>query len=264
MALSFDWKSFIPDFSASALEEGFRESLLLETGDGPLLAWEKDGDGPTVYLSAGIHGDEPAGPLAVLRLMKSGFFRDGRRWLLCPALNPGGLALGTRENRAGLDLNRDYLLKGTPEIAAHSAWLSRQPLPDVFVSLHEDWETEGFYFYEINLGEDNPGRAAAILSSISAHFPPEPGPEIDGHEVREPGWIYHRAEADLPDSWPEAIYLAKRGCPLSFTFETPSKACLESRISAHVAGLSRLLGEIGKDNPSERLRFAKQDVRNGL
>lgn len=264
MSLRFDWGTFIPEFSTLALGEGFRETLLLETDDGPLLAWEKDGVGSTVYVSAGIHGDEPAGPLAILRLMKSGFFRDGRRWLLCPALNPGGLALGTRESRAGFDLNRDYLIKATPEIAAHSAWLSRQPVPDMFVSLHEDWETEGFYFYEINLGEDNPGRAAAILSAISAHFPPEPGPEIDGHEVRSPGWIYHRAEADLPESWPEAIYLAKSGCPLSFTFETPSQACLEDRVSAHVAGLSGLLAEIGQDSRSERLPFARQDVRNVL
>lgn len=252
MAHSFDWKDSVGEFSALALGEGFRETLLLETGDGPVLAWEKDGDGPMVYLSAGIHGDEPAGPLALLRLMKSGFFRDGRHWLLCPALNPEGLALGTRENRAGLDLNRDYLLRATPEVAAHAMWLSVRPPPDVFVSFHEDWETEGFYFYEINLGDDNPSRASAILDAVSGHFQPEPGPLIDGHEVRGPGWIYHRAEADLPDSWPEAIFLAKRGCPLSFTFETPSRACLESRIEAHIAGLAGLLGAITKNSSVQR------------
>lgn len=244
MPQSFDWTAFIPEFSALARGEGFSETVLLETEDGPLVAWEKEGDGPAIYLSAGIHGDEPAGPLAVLGLMKGGFFRDGRRWLLCPALNPGGLALGTRENRAGVDLNRDYFLKTSPEVAAHSAWLMARPRPDVFVSFHEDWETEGFYFYEINLGEDSPGRASSLLAAVSRHFAPEPGPEIDGHEVREPGWIYHRAEADLPESWPEAIFLAKCECPLSFTFETPSKACLGSRVAAHIAALSVLLEEI--------------------
>ena len=32
--------------------------------------------------------------------------------------------------------------------------------------------------------------------------------------------------------WPEAIFLAKHGCPLSFTFETPSQAPLARRIAA--------------------------------
>ncbi len=240
----FDWPGFLPEFSASARIGGFRETVLMQTEDGPLIAWIKDGDGPTVYLSAGIHGDEQAGPLAALQLMQDGFFRDGCRWLICPALNPGGLALGTRENRAGMDLNRDYRLKSSPEIDAHSGWLSRQAPPDVFISFHEDWESKGFYLYEINLGEDNPRRAASILAAVSGIFPPEPGPEIDGHTVREDGWIHHRAEADLPESWPEAIFLAKHGCPLSFTFETPSCAPLGKRVAAHIAGLSALLGSL--------------------
>ena len=242
---AFDWPGFLPGFAAAAKEAGFRESVLRQTDDGPLTAWEKGGDGPMVYLSAGIHGDEPAGPLAALRLMQDGFFHGGCRWIVCPALNPGGLALGTRENRSGLDLNRDYLLMGSPEIAAHAAWLLRKGAPDVFVSLHEDWESEGFYFYEINIGEDDPDRAASLLAAVSAHFPPEPGPEIDGHTVRSPGWIYHRAEADLPESWPEAIFLAKNGCPLSFTFETPSKQPLEMRIAAHMNAMSALIRHIG-------------------
>ena len=247
MSSAFDWPAFVRDFSASARSCGFRDTVLMETEDGPLVAWEKGGEGPTVYLSAGIHGDEHAGPLAVLQLMHCGFFRDGYRWLVCPALNPGGLALSSRENRAGMDLNRDYLLKSSPEIAAHTAWLSRQPAPDVFVSFHEDWETKGFYFYEINLGDDNPARADSILAAVSTYFAPEPGPEIDGHEVRESGWIYHRAEADLPEFWPEAIFLAKSGCRLSFTFETPSGAPMGKRIAAHIAGFSALLGHFYKN-----------------
>ncbi|QTN32113.1 M14 family metallocarboxypeptidase [Akkermansiaceae bacterium] len=238
----FDWPAFLPEFSAAARACGFRHSTLMETADGPLIAWEKDGDVPITYLSSGIHGDEPAGPLALLEMMRAGCFHGTNRWMICPALNPGGLALGTRENRAGLDPNRDYLLKSSPEVAAHTAWLATRPVPDLFVSLHEDWESQGFYLYEINTGADDPRRAACVLAAVSPHFQPEPGPEIDGHEVRGPGWIHHRAEADLPESWPEAIYLAKSGCPLSFTFETPSCAPLGKRVAAHIAGLSGLLG----------------------
>lgn len=238
---AFDWPSFLPEFSRAALAAGFSPHTLLETEDGPIMAWERGGDGAPIYLSSGIHGDEPAGPLAALALMDIGAFPEGRHCIVCPALNPGGLAAASRTNRLGADLNRDYLHMFTPETAAHSRWLESRPIPGLFVSLHEDWETAGFYFYEINLGDDDTDRASDLLAAVSPYFQAEPGPEIDGHAVRAPGWIFHRAEADLPDAWPEAIWLAKRGCPLSFTFETPSLADLGSRVAAHVAGVRALL-----------------------
>jgi protein MpaA len=240
-----DWSSFLPSFSRAAGIQGFSAEVLIETEDGPVIAWERKGAGDPVYLSAGIHGDEPAGPLAALKLMETGAFPADRHCIVCPALNPGGLALNTRENRNGIDLNRDYLNKVSLETSAHARWLDGKPVPGLFVSLHEDWETAGFYFYEINLGMDDPRRASELLAAVSPHFPGEPGLEIDGHAVRAPGWIFHCAEADLPDSWPEAIYLAKRGCPLSFTLETPSRARLTDRVSAHVSGFSSLLRQMG-------------------
>ena len=242
----FDLPSFLGEFSLAAAARGFSRHLLLETEDGPILAWERLGEAPPIYLSAGIHGDEPAGPLAALRLMEEGAFPTDRHCIVCPALNPGGLVLQTRANRRGADLNRDYNILSCQETVAHTRWLSSRPVPSLFISLHEDWETAGFYFYEINLGEDNVRRATDLLSAVSAHFPAELGPGIDGHLLRGPGWIFHRAEPDLPDSWPEAIWMAKRGCSLSFTFETPSKAALKDRVAAHVDGSLALLDRLPK------------------
>ena len=79
------------------------------------------------------------------------------------------------------------------------------------------------------------------LQAVARWFPPEPAVLIDGHEIREPGWIYHAAEADLPNDWPEAIFLAKRGCPLSYTFESPSANCLDDRVAAHVAAVKAVV-----------------------
>ena len=200
------------------------------------MVWERGGDEPAAYLSAGMHGDEPSGPLAALELLENGAFDEGP-WLLCPVLNPSGVAAGTRDNADGIDLNRDYWNRRTPEVRAHAAWLEGLPCPTIFLSLHEDWESSGFYFYEINLGEDRPERAEAIFAAVSPWLPPEPAALIDGHDIRGPGWIYHAAEADLPDDWPEAIFLAKRGCPLSFTFETPSAMELDARVAAQVAAV---------------------------
>lgn len=230
-----DPAAFLREFRSEAEGRGFRSEALADTPAGPLLAFHAPVSPEAGYLSAGIHGDEPAGPLAALELLKQGAFDEG--WTLCPALNPTGLAAGTRDNAAGTDLNRDYLRRRSAEVAAHAAWLESRPVPGLFVSLHEDWESSGFYFYEINLGEDRPQRAAAILGAVAPWFPPEPEASIDDHDTREPGWIYHAAEADLPDHWPEAIFLAKLGCPLSFTFETPSSARLMDRVAAHAAAV---------------------------
>ncbi|MEP4077490.1 M14 family metallopeptidase [Haloferula sp.] len=235
---AFDPASFLREFRAEAEQRGFSAETLTSTANGPVLAFTSPHAGPPAYLSAGMHGDEPAGPLAALELLRSGYFDQGMAWTICPALNPTGLAANTRENAEGIDLNRDYLRRDSKEVLAHAEWLESRDCPQRFFSLHEDWESTGFYFYEINLGEDHPERAATILDAVSPWLPPEPEALIDDHETRAPGWIFHRADADLPDLWPEAIFLAKRGCPLSFTLETPSSAKLETRIAAHVAAVT--------------------------
>jgi hypothetical protein len=237
MDVLFDWPQFLPAFERAAKHAGFAAQVLAETAAGPLVAWRKTGKGPRIYLSSGIHGDEPAGPLALLELMRAGFFAADADWAICPALNPTGLAAACRDNAQGTDLNRDYRLQQSHEVTAHAAWLAAGAVPDLFLSLHEDWEATGFYLYEINLGEDNPQRARGIIAAVGPWFPAEAGPDIDGHTPREAGWIFHEAEADVPEGWPEAIYVAKLGCPLSFTFETPSHAALAGRVAAQCAAV---------------------------
>src|SRR5262245_10382201 len=54
-----------------------------------------------VYLSAGIHGDEPAGPLAARQLVQENVWPPGIELWLCPCLNPTGFPLNRRENAKG-------------------------------------------------------------------------------------------------------------------------------------------------------------------
>src|SRR5580704_3810007 len=56
-----------------------------------------------VYLSAGIHGDEPAGPLAVLQLLREDQWPPDAALWVCPCLNPTGFAANRRENAEGID-----------------------------------------------------------------------------------------------------------------------------------------------------------------
>lgn len=236
-----DWLRFEQEFAREAEARGFGCVRVAESREGEVLGWRRGEGKPLVYLSAGMHGDEPAGPLALLELLREGVLDERLGWALLPALNPDGLRLGTRGNAAGVDMNRDYLRRETAEVAGHVAWLEGIPVPEVFVSLHEDWEVDGFYLYEIRHGEEREEETRALLEEARGVFRLEEGPWIDGHRVREAGWIFHGVEPDEPEGWPEAIFLSHRGCPLSYTLETPSRAALEERVKCHKSVVKRLV-----------------------
>lgn len=238
---AMDVAKLIEEFDRELVSRGAEKEEICEVGGFPVNVYrcERGGAGK-FYISSGIHGDEPAGPLALLELVKSGLLDNTGDWYICPMLNPTGLAVGTRENCDGVDLNRDYLKFRTKEVMAHAKWLEGVQA-DLAISLHEDWESTGFYYYEINQLEDVPERYEHIVKAVTQYMPMEPMSLIDDHDVRLPGWIYHCCDADEPEHWPEAIYLAKRGCPLSFTFETPSSADLGNRVSSQVSAVKALL-----------------------
>ena len=233
MAVNFDVQHYLDQFHRLAMEQGFQHEELATVGRYQIPAYTRNMESEVcVYISSGCHGDEPAGPRAMLELLQEGFFSEGVNWLVCPLLNPTGMTAGTRENLQGVDLNRDYLEKVSVEVRGHVGWLERQTVPDLFLSLHEDWESTGFYLYEI---QKNVSESAAqkILTEAAVVIPTEPSSTIDDHEVREPGWIFHQPQADFPEQWPEAIFMAERGTPISYTLETPSSLELERRVRCH-------------------------------
>jgi hypothetical protein len=192
-----------------------------------------------IYLSSGIHGDEPAGPLALLQLLdENAWPADAALWL-CPCLNPDGFARNTRENRDGVDLNRDYRDPRSAEVSAHIRWLQRQPRFDFALCLHEDWEARGFYVYEINR-TGGASLAARMIPAVAPICPIDPSPEIDGFEARD-GIISPAVDLDARPLWPEAFYLRRHHTPHTCTLEAPSDFPLEVRVRALVAGVRAAL-----------------------
>lgn len=225
--------------SASALRAGFRVETFAEIESVPLLALTKrtSGPRPRIYFSAGIHGDEPAPPLALLELIDAGAFDHRAVWFLCPLLNPAGVHRRTRENAAGVDLNRDFKSPASAEVAAHRRWLERQPPFDLAICVHEDWESTGFYLYELN-PTGAPSLAPAMLAAAVAHVPIEPAAVIDGRAIAEPGIIRPVADPALRDLWPESIYLQHHYAKLGYTIESPSSLPLPVRVATLRAALS--------------------------
>jgi predicted deacylase len=197
------------------------------------FAWHRDVPSPRrrVYISTGIHGDEPAGPLAALPLVRENLWpADAALWL-CPCLNPSGFPLNRRENSAGIDLNRDYRHLQSAEVRAHVQWLQQQPAFDLVLCLHEDWESHGFYLYELN-PDQRPSLAESIIDAVAAVCPVDPSPVIEDRPAHNGIIRPVMVPLDRPQ-WPESLYLiAQNKTRLSYTVEAPSDFPLTARVAA--------------------------------
>lgn len=112
------------------------------------VIWEKTAGrpGPTVWVTAGLHGDEPGGVVVAGKIIK--YFQKnpllrGRLFIL-PAANVWGLKNKTRFfNKEKEDLNRSFpgRVNGSP--AQKAAWAIFREItaakPDLIIDLHNDW-----------------------------------------------------------------------------------------------------------------------------
>jgi hypothetical protein len=234
----------LAEIDAAADTSGWRREPLTVTPDFILPAYGRMVPHPRkrVYISAGIHGDEPAGPLAILKLFQTAAFPDAVSLWIVPCLNPRGFELNRRENEQGLDLNRDYRDPKSFIVQAHIRWLEERPSFDLTLALHEDWEAHGFYLYELN-PDLRPSIAEAIIHAVSRVCPIDQSPEIEGRQAA--GGIVC-ANPDLlkrPD-WPEAFYLIHYKTRLTYTLESPSDFPLPLRVDALVTGVKTVLGKL--------------------
>lgn len=229
-------------FLDAGARAGFAAAPFGEIEGFPLIALTKrtPGPRPRLYFSAGIHGDEPAPPLALLHLLEQGVFDERAVWFLCPLLNPVGFTLGTRENRGRLDLNRDYRASQSAEIRAHVAWLERQPAFDAAFCAHEDWESKGYYLYELNPLRRR-SLAEPIMAAVAPVCPPDLSAEIDGRPASG-GIIRPDIDPAQRELWPESIYLRAHHTGQSYTLESPSAFPLAVRIAAHERALRAAIG----------------------
>jgi murein peptide amidase A len=197
---------------------------------------------PRLYISTGIHGDEPAGPLAARLLLAENAWPPGLEIRLCPCLNPTGFALNRRENCDGLDLNRQYLTPEAEETLTHIAWLKHQPPFDLCLCLHEDWEAHGFYLYELN-PDRLPSLAEAMIDRVSTLCPIDRSEIIEGRPAQG-GIIRPDLDPRTQPHWPEAFFLITHKTRLSYTLEAPSDFPLAVRVAALVSAVRTALGAI--------------------
>jgi hypothetical protein len=253
---TIDIRRTLEEIERAAREHGWSSETFHELENFRLVGLRReprrapDGRRPRIYLSSGIHGDEPAGPLAVLELLRADRWPANAELWLCPCLNPVGFTLNKRENQQGLDLNRDYLNPSAPEVAAHLAWLTRQPDFDLCLLLHEDWESHGFYLYEQN-PDGRPSLAEPMVRSVAELCPVDVSPTIEGRPANN-GIIRPNLDPRTRPQWPEAFFLIMRKTRLSYTLEAPSDFPLPARVAALAAAVQTAVGLISTESPCPR------------
>jgi predicted deacylase len=240
---TIDIHAVLRDVKAAAQAHGWSHELFYKVGDLELLALHRpalstNNSQPStrLYISAGIHGDEPAGPLAALRLIQQNNWPMDAEIFLLPCLNPVGFTLNRRENADGTDLNRDYRNSKSTEARAHIAWLERHPKFDLYLCLHEDWESHGFYLYEQN-PDRRPSLADKMIEAVQKVCPIDRSEIIEGRAAQggivRPNILPH----ERPD-WPEAFYLITEKSRQGYTLEAPSDFPLATRVNALVAAVN--------------------------
>lgn len=206
---------------------------------------ESRGDG--VYLSAGVHGDEPAGAWALLQWAEGNQeLLAGAPIIILPCVNPWGLVNNMRGDEKRRDLNRMFQNESLPFFLSWRKLLGKQQFR-VTLNLHEDYDAQGIYVYE--LAPPDVDVSDQVFNRIESIIPRESREEIDGR-VTSAGMIQRSeglqrvVDEELEGGCPEAIYLYLNHTELALTFETPSEFAFHERVQAQVGYIEGVMAEV--------------------
>jgi protein MpaA len=193
-----------------------------------------------IYFSAGIHGDEPASTegLYLWAELNLKYLREVPLFLL-PCLNPWGLIHNRRVDAEGRDLNRSYHLDDVPVIKGHKEALRGLNFC-LSICLHEDYDAQGVYLYELwhRGGLADRAIGSELLTAAGYYVPVDLRKKIEGRKASQ-GSIKRRIRHKQFPVMPEAPFLAFNHSEHTITFETPSECELGARVQAQAAAIQR-------------------------
>lgn len=169
---------------------------------------------PTVLLTGGVHGDEPAGVYATIEFLEQDAAQYADRVNLCllPCVNPSGFEADGRHTMNGTDLNRMFGKESAqPEVAAIEEWLHyHKHLFRLHLDLHENNPDAPKEEGEEN--EENP-RACYLYESMEDHARRIGRQLIDALPHSAPVCLLPKIEGETNDrgviAYPEAYQNAK-------------------------------------------------------
>ncbi len=192
-----------------------------------------------IGIFAAIHGDEPAGALAVIDFLREltteselSFDYEIHAYPIC---NPSGFEDATRHARHGCDLNREFWKNSSkPEVQLLERELRSHRFSGI-IQLHADDTSDGIYgFVRGHTLTENLLRPA--LLEAGKVLPRNINALIDGFAARD-GIIYDLYEGVL------ASPAEMNPVPFEIVFETPGHAPLDKQVQALVVALKTILTE---------------------
>ena len=240
MIIPNDYEPLAARMRASRLGR-YESDVLATVGGHPvyiLRSGPARGGRPRLVLSAGTHGDEPAGVEAVLRLLEG---EDPTLasfdWVALPCINPTGSAAGTRENGAGIDINRSF-----ENDAAIEARVVKRALGDaafdLFIECHEDLEATAFYMFEC--GDGRSALGSRVMADVAQVCPVSHASEIDGMRALE-GVIQVDEAFARHGHRSMALYMWRFHARRVLTCEAPGSLPFEQRVTAHMTAIRSAL-----------------------
>jgi hypothetical protein len=203
-------------------------------------------DGRRILINGGIHGNEPAGVECIVQVIESlathqsHFTEPAVDWL--PIVNPWGWAHDIRYNPAGIDINRDFASKHSPEARLVIQFLKDKEY-DLMVDLHEDPSAAGFYLYQYGLPQKI--ISEEIVASIAAAgYPIEDSVNMLLLKTRNgiidaPMWGLHYMQ--LSGQLSIANYYRLNCCRRVYTVETPTHLPFADRVEIQCSVVNQLI-----------------------
>jgi protein MpaA len=192
-----------------------------------------------IGLFALVHGDEPAGAGALLKLLQTLAAHPelalGYDLVCYPVCNPTGYEDDTRHNGDGADLNREFWRGSSqPEVRILEAEFRTQAF-DGIIALHADDTSDGLYGYAHDRLLNEQLLVPALRAS-EKFLPRDCRAMIDGFAANDGviGDCFKGVLAPPPEQKPR---------PFEIIFETPAHAPLDHQVEAAHAALLAILAE---------------------
>lgn len=188
-----------------------------------------------VVFSAGIHGDEVAGPWAILDFLKRSNFKKhpGVKVIIFPVANPTAFDKKKRLNHLDKDINNLFRKKSlTNENKILIQQLKKEKV-FFFHALHEDLDASSFYLYCFEDKKEKIYRE--FIKLAKAHFPINNSAKIYNRPATKGLIIMNSSDGSFEDR----VY--HDGARYSMCTETPGKQQLKERIALSVAIMNKAL-----------------------
>jgi hypothetical protein len=212
---------------------------------------------PHILIAAGFHGEEKAGPLAIMRWLESKQIPKNIDISFLPVINPVGFNIGQRYNNKGQPSNGGFCHPEIGDAPSEEGQILianetnlKKLARDGYLDLHEDVTQDEYYVYTYEKGRTEPCEFTKKIRDVEDRFFSRYGDGngvvTDGTKVvlygqTEPATVKDGIVFNLCDGSYEDLRM-HTGSAHSLATETPAKGVrISKRINANTAIMDKFI-----------------------